>query len=97
MAERLGDGKVGIMELNILSHQGNRHFSGTVFDTVKHLIPLAQIAFFLSVRNSQLTHRNLCQSCIFQHYRSLIENGQRQIFNDTVLLYVAEQGDFLQD
>ena len=80
------------MELYILSNQPNTDFLRPVPDPFYHLFPVSQIR--RRRLQMQLSADYIGKTGLFQHQRRFIKIPQCSVFNDTILFYVAEQGNF---
>ena len=95
MAQGFRYGQVGIVELDIFSHQADGHTAAAAADIFHHLFPVCQIR--LPGFQSQFPAHDGRQIRLFQHQRRFIQHRKGDVFNDAVRLYVAEQADFLEN
>ena len=95
VAQGLGNGQVGVVELHIFAHQADGDGAVPAVDPVEHGVPVRQI----DVRgvDLQLPADDAGEILLFQHNGGFVQAGQGDVFNDAVLFHVAEHGDFLED
>ena len=95
VAESLSHRKVSVVELNVFSDKGDGDLACSVVDSVQHLHPAGH--FQGSGFNVQLSAYDLGEVLFFKHYRGFVQLVYIQILNDAVLLYIAEEGDLVQN
>ena len=95
MAQSLGNGQVGIVELDIFAHQTDGDGFASVVDPADQRIPFIQIRF--RGLQPQLPADNAGEMLLFQHQRRFIQHRKCDIFNNTIRLDVAEHADFLEN
>ena len=95
MAQCLGNGQIGIVELDILAHKTDGHILIPGIDLMQHPIPVGQIN--VGSVDVQLPADDGGKVLLFQHNGGLIQAGQGDILNDAVRLHVAEHGDLAED
>ena len=95
MAQSLGHGQIGIVELDILSNQahGNGFIPGG--DLVKHPFPVGQVD--IGGIDVEFPADQGGKMLLLQHHGGLIQGGQGAVFNDAVLFHIAKQGDLLEN
>ena len=91
MAQGLGHGQIGIVQLHILAHQANGHGLVPGADFMEHGVPLCQID--LGGIDIQLPAHNAGEILLFQHDGGLVQAGQGDVLNNAVRLHIAEHGD----
>ena len=95
VVQRFRHGEVGVVEPDVFSHQADGDLLLQMLDAVDHLFPLPEIRF--AGVQSQLPADDAGKAALLQHERRLIQIRQGAVFDDAVLLDVAEQGDLPED
>ena len=93
--QRLCHGEIGVVKLYVFAHQADPDRALQALDPRNQCGPLSQIR--LRRREAQLPANHPGETRLLQHQRRLIEHRQGAVFQHAVGLYVAEQGDFLED
>lgn len=95
MIERFRNGQIRVVQLYILADERNLDVFIPRFDTLEHFEPFCHIAGL--VFNAKLTAHNIGKIIPFKHQRCLVEHWQRDILDNAVRLYVAEQRNLLKN
>ena len=95
MAQSLGYGEIGVVELYILAYKSDGDCFAAAFDGCDHGLPLAQIR--LRGGQMQFPADNGGKLRLFQKQRRFIEYRKGQVFDNTVRLHIAEVGNFTED
>ena len=95
MAQCFCDRQVGIVKLNIFSHQSNGDNSAAVIDLFYEFFPFFQVRF--GCFDPQLPADDSGEILLFQHQRCFVQNRDGNILNDTVWFDIAEHTDFLEN
>ena len=88
MAQSLGNGKISIMKLDVLTHKGNSHLFALMLYPVNKALPLTQIG--LAGLKTQFPADNSRKTLSFKHERGLVENWQSCVLNYAVRLHIAK-------
>ncbi len=95
VVQTLHHAQVGVVQLDVLAHQGDGAGLAAGGDAGDQVLPLGQIAF--GGVQVQLAGHGLGQAGGLQHQRALVQAGHGQVFNDAVGPHVAEQADLALD
>lgn len=95
VAQCLRHREVGIVKLDIFSHKTDGYVLVRTLDALHHLLPFRQLRRRGLQPQLPTDHRGKLD--FSQHQRRFVQARQRDIFNDAVGLYVAEQGDLLEN
>ena len=95
VAERLGHGEVGVVELHILADEAYLHAAALAVHAFYHGAPLGEVR--LRGLQPQLAAHDAGEARLLEHQRRLIERGQRDIADDAVLRDVAEARHLAED
>ena len=71
VTESFGNGKIGILKLDILAHKSDRHLPGAALYPFDHFVPILQVGS--CVPDMQMLADHLCQPFLFKPQRHLIE------------------------
>ena len=84
------------MQTGVFADQTDLDMSGTgLVDPVYHFLPLRQVRF--RDGKPQFPADNPGETGFLQHQRCLIKIGQGDVFDDTIGLDIAEEGDLAED
>ena len=92
VSESLGDRKICVVELNVLSDYAYRHLAVAGLDALYHCPPLREVR--LRRRYPKLTAHDLREPCLLKHERCFVQTWYGPVFDNAVGLYIAEQCDF---
>ena len=95
MAQGLRHRQIGIMQLHVFSDQADGDAFFKMVNALHQCLPLIQNR--LRCLQPQLPAHDAGEVLLLQHQRRLVQVGERDIFDDAVRLYVAEQADFLEN
>ena len=95
VGQRLHHGQIGIVELDVFTHQRDLNGVFAGLGPLHHGRPLGQIR--LGYVKVQPAADHFSQSLVLQHQRNLIEDGCVEVGNHRVGLDVAEQGNLIAD
>ena len=95
VAQRLGHGEIGVVQLHIFPHKPDRYPVLKRFDPRDHLPPFIELR--RARPEAQFPADDQRKVLVLQHQRRLIERRQRAVFDDAVGLDVAEHGDLAED
>ena len=93
MTQCFGYTEVGIVKCYIFAYEGNRKVMFRVIDSMDHLLPVFHIARF--IRQIQFFQYDTIQSFFRKEKRYFINAVQCFIFDDSIFINIAEQGQFI--
>ena len=91
--QRLHHAEVGVMERDVLAHQGDGHFLVRVPQSVHHALPVGQIG--LRAGQMQAFQSHAGQMLLLHGQRRFIEIFHIQVLKHMAAGHVAEQGDLV--
>ena len=83
------------MKLNIFANQTDRHFLMSALDACHHLPPFIQIR--CRCIYPQFSADNAGEISAFKHERCFIKTLQRPVFDDAIVLDIAEHGNLFKN
>ncbi len=95
VGEGLHHREVGVVEGDVLAHQGDFHVVGGLFGPVDHGGPLGEVGGVAD--QAQPPHHHIGQTLPLQHQRDLVEDVGGEIGDGVVHGDVAEEGDLVQN
>ncbi len=95
MAERLGNGEIGIVQLDILPDQADGHGPVGGSAALNHGLPLTKLGG--PGPKTQLAADDQGEIVGFEHERRLVQVGKRSVLDDAVRPDIAEHGDLAED
>jgi len=95
VVQALHHAQVGIVQLNVLTHQGNLAVAAAGGNAADQFLPLGQVGGRgLQV---QLAGHHIGQAGGLQHQRAFVQAGHGQVLNNTVRADIAEHADLALD
>ena len=88
MAQRFGNGKVGVVQRNVFADKTDGNALFAVVNFTEHIVPVAHVD--VGRVDSELAADDGGKVAFFKHYRRFIKHGKRKVFNNAVGLNVAE-------
>ena len=95
VAQRLGDGEIGVMKLGIFADDGDGNLALRVADALDHRGPLRHVR--RGDIQPQLTADDAGEVGLLQHQRRGVKAVDGAVFDHAVGLYVAEQRNLLEN
>ena len=95
MVESLGYAEISVVQLNVLADKTDPDNALAVLDALDHMLPVREVG--LAALDIELAADDVREMRLFEHERSLIEHGKREVLDYTVAAHVAEARDFFKD
>ena len=95
MVEAFHDGQIGVMQLDVLAHEGDGAGLGAGGDPGQHLFPLGEVG--RGNIQMQLFDHHVVEAAGVEHQRTLVEAGHGQVLDDALRACVAEGADLPAD
>ena len=95
VVEAFHDGQIGVMQLDVLAHEGDGAGLAAGGDPGQHLFPLGEVCG--GNIQMQLLDHHVVEAAGVEHQRTLVEAGHGQVLDDALRLDVAEGADLPAD
>ena len=95
VSQRLGDGQIGVVQLNVFADHGDLHRAFGVSCPFQHRVPLAHIR--LSRIKSEFAADDRREVFALEHDRRLIEQRHGDVVDHAVAVDVAKHRDLVLD
>ncbi len=96
MDESLGDGLVGILQLDIFAHQAHADLTNRIVELVEERLPVLEVQLFLDGHIQLAEHLDV-EFLVAHLERHVVDARHIAVLDDAVAINVAEEADFVLD